>query len=170
MRRLRYVFPALLAALLLAATPASAQKKFSDSDDAKESDEPQKFLPDYDKLVRLLGDAFDGSGKAGSKLPILYDEYGVETVIPPAKASLYEGTEPPTTGATDEATQADFYERALELAVCQPTVVGLLVFHSHDEPALAGWQSGVYYVDSSPKSSLQPVRTAVETARDGCTR
>lgn len=52
MRRLRYVFPALLAALLLAATPASAQKKFSDSDDAKESDEPQKFLPDYDKLVK----------------------------------------------------------------------------------------------------------------------
>jgi hypothetical protein len=55
MRRLRYVFPALLAALLLAATPASAQKKFSESDDAKEADEPQKFLPDYDKLVKGKG-------------------------------------------------------------------------------------------------------------------
>jgi hypothetical protein len=127
-------------------------------------------LADYDKLVRLLGDAFDGTGQEGSELPILYDEYGVETVIPPAKAPLYEGTEPPTTGATDEATQADYYERALELAACQPTVVGLLVFHSHDEPALAGWQSGVYYVDGSPKSSLEPVRTAVEAARDGCDR
>ena len=125
-------------------------------------------LADYDKLVRLLGDAFDGTGQEGSKLPILYDEYGVETVIPPAKASLYEGTEPTTTGATDEATQADYYRRALELVACQPTVVGLLFFHSHDEPALAGWQSGVYYVDGSPKSSLEPVRTAVERAADGC--
>ncbi|HEY7863450.1 MAG TPA: hypothetical protein VIE39_07320 [Thermoanaerobaculia bacterium] len=52
MRRLRYMFPALLAVLLLAAAPASAQKKFVDSDDAKESDEPQKFLPDYDKLIK----------------------------------------------------------------------------------------------------------------------
>ena len=31
---------------------------------------------------------------------------------------------------------------------------GLLVFHSHDEPALRGCQSGVYYVDGSPKASL----------------
>ena len=127
-------------------------------------------LADYDKLVKLLGDAFDGTGQKGSTLPILYDEYGVETVIPPAKASLYEGTEPPTTGATDEATQAASYQRALELVTCQPTVVGLLFFHSHDEPALAGWQSGVYYVDGSPKSSLEPVRTAVERAADGCAK
>ena len=125
-------------------------------------------LADYDKLVRLLGDAFDGTAQEGSKLPILYDEYGVETVIPPAKASLYEGTEPPTTGATDEATQAASYRRALELVACQPTVAGLLFFHSHDEPALAGWQSGVYYVDGSPKSSLEPVRTAVRRAAAGC--
>ena len=127
-------------------------------------------LADYDKLVKLLGDAFDGTGQEGSKLPIVYDEYGVETEIPAAKASLYEGTEPPTTGATDEATQADYYQRALELVTCQPTVVGLLFFHSHDEPALAGWQSGVYYVDGSPKSSLEPVRAAVERTADGCSK
>jgi hypothetical protein len=127
-------------------------------------------LADYDKLVKLLGDAFDGTAQEGSKLPIVYDEYGVETVIPAAKASLYEGTEPPTTGATDEATQADYYERALELVTCQPTVVGLLFFHSHDEPALAGWQSGVYYVDGASKSSLEPVQAAVERTADGCSK
>lgn len=39
-------------ALALVAFPALAEKKFLDSDDAKERDEPQKFLPDYDKLVK----------------------------------------------------------------------------------------------------------------------
>jgi hypothetical protein len=125
-------------------------------------------LADYDKLVRLLGDAFDGTGQAGSELPILYDEFGVETTIPTAKAGVYEGEEPATSGATDEATQARYYRRALELAVCQETVVGLLFFHSHDEPLRTGWQSGVYYADGTPKSSLPPVREAVEAARKGC--
>ena len=36
-------------------------------------------LADYDKLVRLLGEAFDGTAQAGSALPILYDEYGIES-------------------------------------------------------------------------------------------
>jgi hypothetical protein len=119
-------------------------------------------LADADKLARLLREAF------GVDLPVLYDEYGVETAIPPAKAGLYEGEEPPTTGATDEATQARFYRRALELAACTKNVVGILLFHSHDEPARAGWQSGVYYVDGTPKSSLAAVRRDVEAARDGC--
>ena len=41
-------------------------------------------------------------------------------------------------------------------------VAGLLLFHSHDEPALTGFQSGVYYVDGTAKSSLEPVRDAAE--------
>src|SRR5256714_12048392 len=39
-------------------------------------------LGDYDKLVALLGGAFDGTGQLGSTLPIVYDEYGVETQVP----------------------------------------------------------------------------------------
>ena len=85
-------------------------------------------------------------------------------LIPPAKASLYEGTEPGK--PVDEATQADYYRRAIELASCQKDVVGLLLFHSHDEPALTGFQSGVYYVDGTPKTSLEPVRKAIQAA--GC--
>ena len=43
---------ALAAFLLVAVQPAAAAKKgFLDSDDAKERDEPQKYLKDYDKLV-----------------------------------------------------------------------------------------------------------------------
>jgi hypothetical protein len=37
---------------VLAAMPALAEKKFLDSDDAKEKDEPHEYLPDYDKLVK----------------------------------------------------------------------------------------------------------------------
>ncbi len=48
----RLLVAASAALLLLAAPAAQAEKKFLDSDDAKERDEPQKFLPDYDKLVK----------------------------------------------------------------------------------------------------------------------
>jgi hypothetical protein len=43
----------LAAFLLLSARPAEAAKKtFLESDDAKEKDEPQKYLQDYDKLTK----------------------------------------------------------------------------------------------------------------------
>jgi hypothetical protein len=114
------------------------------------------LMADYEEKLRpLLDEAF------GPGVPVLYSELGVETAIPPAKAGLYEGTEPGK--PVDEATQADFYRRAIALAACQPNVAGLLLFHSHDEPALTGFQSGVYYVDGSPKASLEPVREAVES-------
>jgi hypothetical protein len=117
------------------------------------------LLADYEeKLAPLLAEAF------GRRVPVLYSELGVETVIPPAKASLYEGKEPGQ--PVDEATQADYYRRAIKLASCQKDVVGLLLFHSHDERALTGFQSGVYYLDGTPKTSLAPVRKAIRAA--GC--
>ena len=39
-------------------------------------------LADYPKLVALLGTAFDGTAQHGSSLPILYDEFGIETTVP----------------------------------------------------------------------------------------
>ena len=124
-------------------------------------------IADYPKLVSLLGQAFDGTAQKGSTLPILYDEFGVETAIPANKASLYTGAEIPATKPVDEATQAQFYRRAMELAFCQPTVTGLLLFHVVDEPQLGAWQSGMFYVDGAPKASLYPVRTAAFSSRRG---
>jgi hypothetical protein len=124
-------------------------------------------LADYPKLVTLLGQAFDGTAQRGSTLPILYDEYGVETQLPPAKATLYTGTEPATTKPTDEATQARFYQQAMAMTFCQANVIGLLLFHVQDEPALAAWQSGEFYVDGSPKASLGAVRLAAAGVRRG---
>jgi hypothetical protein len=139
----------------------------SRSPDLPPSDPDHLGLVDYPKLVALLGEAFDGTAQLGSALPILYDEFGVEALIPPAKAGLYSGTEPATTRPVSEETQAAYYRRALQLAFCQPNVTGLLLFHSHDEAALSAWQSGLYYADGTPKSSLAPVRDALEATRGG---
>lgn len=122
---------------------------------------------DYEKLVSLLGAAFDGTAQRGSKLPILYGEFGVETVIPSAKAGAYSGVEPPSSGTVDEDTQARYYEEALKLALCQPNVIGILVFHVVDERALAAWQSGPFYADGTPKSSFDAIHQAVNAARAG---
>jgi hypothetical protein len=124
-------------------------------------------LADYGKLVALLGQAFDGTAQPGSSLPILYDEFGIESAIPPGKRSLYTGTEPSTTKPVDERQQAAAYDLGLRLAFCQPTVEGILLFHSQDETALPSWQSGVYYADGTPKSSFWPVRDSLARTRGG---
>ena len=125
-------------------------------------------IADYGKLARLLGRAFDGTAQPGSTLPILYDEFGVQTHATDGKRSLYTNEGLPSAGdAVDEATQARYYTIALRFAACQKNVVGLLFFHVSDEADLDRWQSGVYYADDTPKSSLAAVRTAAEAARTG---
>jgi hypothetical protein len=124
-------------------------------------------LADYGKLVGLLGVAFDGTAQPGSALPILYDEYGIESRIPVGKAALYTGTEPVTTKPVDETRQAASYARALQLVFCQPNVAGMLLFHTQDETALGSWQSGVYYADGTPKASIFAVRDALGRTRGG---
>jgi hypothetical protein len=124
-------------------------------------------IADYGKLVSLLGEAFDGTAQPGSKLPILYGEYGVETQIPSDKSSLYTGSEIAATKPVDFATQSSYYQQALALAFCQPTVAGILVFHAIDEAAMPAWQSGVYYADGTPKPSLPAVRRALDKTVGG---
>jgi hypothetical protein len=115
-------------------------------------------MADYGKLVALLEKAFDGTAQAGSKLPIVYGEYGVETTVPPAKQDEYTGAE--VIPAVDAQTQARYYRKAIGLAACQPNVRMLLFFHVLDEERLSGLQSGLYYVDGSPKPSAEAVRRA----------
>src|SRR5436190_5241722 len=124
-------------------------------------------IADYGKLVALLGKAFDGTAQPGSTLPIYYDEFGVETQIPAAKAVFYSGAEPDTTKPVDEATQATYYQQAIQLAFCQPNVRGLFLFHVFDETGLPQWQSGLYYADGTPKASLVPSRLAMQMSHRG---
>ncbi len=124
-------------------------------------------LGDYPKLVSLLGRAFNGTATRGSTLPIVYDEYGIDSRIPGTKLEFYEGREPRTTHPVTERVQADHYREALMLAACQPNVRGFLIFHVTDETDFNRWQSGVYYADGTPKSSLPLVRNTIEQVRSG---
>jgi hypothetical protein len=125
-------------------------------------------MGDYGKLTRLLGRAFRGTNQLGARLPIVYAEFGVQSRIPPDKAEIYTNAHSPASrDAVSEALQARFYREAVTLAYCQPTVSALLIFHISDEHDLARWQSGVWYADDTPKSSMPAVRQAAEDVRDG---
>jgi hypothetical protein len=124
-------------------------------------------LGDYDKLVALLGEAFDGTGQPGSSLPIVYGEYGLQTVIPPGKSGVYSGGEQAPTKPIDEGSQGAAYATAIRMAACQANVRMLLFFHVSDEPQLERLQTGVYYADDTPKASLGPVADVARAAASG---
>jgi hypothetical protein len=124
-------------------------------------------IADYDKLVKLLGQAFDGTAQPGSTLPIVYGEFGVETTIPSSKTGLYTGKEIEAVKPVDLATQAAYYREALAMAFCQPNVKTFLFFHAVDESNLDRWQSGLYYSDGTPKPSLAAVDEATRDTRGG---
>jgi hypothetical protein len=125
-------------------------------------------IADYPKLVRLLTHAFAGTAQRGETLPIVYDEFGYQSQIPAGKQSVY--THLGAAAAKDaisEALQATYYRQAFKLAACQPTVAGLLIFHVADERDARAWQSGVYYSNGTPKSSLAAVRDGALAAQAG---
>jgi len=138
---------------------------------------------DYEKLMAVLREAFDGTGQplpGEGKVSIWYMEQGFQTTIPADKASLYRGTEsisqtlPPfftrvaaglTTGpAPDQATQLS---DALQIAYCQPAVGAFFNFELMDEPVLGGWQSGLLWADMTPKPSYEPFKEAVRRVAAG---
>ena len=94
---------------------------------------------------------------AGSDLPIVYGEYGVETA---SRRTRRRSTPAARSCRRPPETQAAFYRQAIELARRQPTVRMLCFFHVDDETRLAGLQSGVRYADGTPKPSLAAVRAA----------
>jgi len=113
-------------------------------------------IADYGKLVKLLGAAFDGTAQPGSKLPIVYGEYGVETDVPPGKQGSYSGHE--VVHPVDPQTQARYYAQAIARAACQPHVHMLFLFHVLDESRLEGLQSGLYWADGAAKPAARAVR------------
>jgi Cellulase (glycosyl hydrolase family 5) len=124
-------------------------------------------IADYDKLVTVLGTAFDGTQQRGTTLPIFYTEFGVETQIPATKTSLYSGIEPAAVKPVPADVQGLYYRQAIGLAFCQPNVRAISLFHVTDEPDLNRWQSGFYYVDGTAKPSLPVVKKAIAEAHRG---
>jgi hypothetical protein len=124
-------------------------------------------LGDYTKLTTTLKNAFTGTAQPAAALPIVYDEFGVQTTIPSAKTGPYTNLGTAVAkDAVSEALQAQYYRQAITMAYCQPNVVGLLFFHVTDEFNANTWQSGLYYADDTPKTSLAAVRATAESARD----
>ena len=125
-------------------------------------------LADYPKLVALLDEAFKGTAQPAARLPIYYTEFGVQTSVPRPKLRFY--SDPGSAERSDTVgfgLQSAYYRSALALAYCQPTVRGIFVFHTFDEADFAGWQSGLYFVDRTPKPSLAAFKSAVGELRKG---
>jgi hypothetical protein len=118
-------------------------------------------IADYDKLVGLL------EGALGRPVPIVYGEYGVDTMVPSALKRLYSGHEQPSARPVDEATQALNYGDAIRLAACQPLVRMLIFFHVTDESQLAALQTGLFYPNDRPKRSLDSVASSARAAEAG---
>jgi hypothetical protein len=123
---------------------------------------------DYPRLVKLLTVAFRGTSQRGETLPIVYDEFGYQSQVPQALRFVYNhlGTKA-AADAIPESLQAKYYAQAFALAACQPTVAGMLIFHVVDERDARAWQSGLYYGNGRPKTSLPKVRAAALAAQTG---
>lgn len=128
---------------------------------------PTVGIADYNRLVYALGEAFDGTSQPGSKLLILYNEYGIETEPPPHKKHQYRDKEYEGTKPVKETEQAKNYVEAIGMMACQPNVVGFTLLLTKDEQSLKRWQSGNFYVDGTSKSSLPLVRRAANAATSG---
>jgi hypothetical protein len=140
---------------------------------------------DWNKLMYNLWLAFDGTAQAipGAGGPgIWYMEGGSQTAIDADKVEKYTGTEnvavipdyaggepeepPPaeTSAAPDQYTQV---RDGIRLAACQPYVRSYFNFLLFDEPRLAGWQSGAFWADLTPKDSRPGFLQAITEASAG---
>jgi chitodextrinase len=140
---------------------------------------------DWNKLMYNLWLAFNGTaqaipGRAG--VAIWYMEGGSQTAIDADKAAGYTGTEnvavipdyaggePDAPAPAETSPAPDQHTQVLDsirLAYCQPYVGAYYNFLLFDEPRLAGWQSGAYWADLSPKDSLLAFRQAIGEANAG---
>jgi hypothetical protein len=131
-------------------------------------------IGDYDALVAALNSGFQGSGQplpGQDGTSIWYLAQGYQTAPSSDKAGRYTGTEndptpmparSPSEGSDDRTgpgvDQPLQLADAIRIAYCQPFVGAFFNFHLVDEQDLAGWQSGVYWTDGSPKPAYQALR------------
>lgn len=144
---------------------------YQDANDASVSNLPRIYQAFYN--------GFNGTPQAtigqqaGGGLPVSLNEVGIQTssVGQPG----YTGSEVSATpdggvlGATaTEAYQASWYLEMLNLVACDPNVKVVNIFHLIDESDLAGWQSGLYYVDRAAKQSALTVHDWIASTGGGC--
>ena len=110
--------------------------------------------------------------QTGGGLPVSLNETGIQTATPygtgfGTEVSANSGGGVVGQWAT-QAYQAKWYLQMLNLVACDPNVRLVNVFHLLDEADLAGWQSGLFFSDETPKSSAAAVRNWLATTGARC--
>ncbi len=111
-------------------------------------------------LISALASDFAGTGQPGAALPLILDGVSFASTIPETELSLYASPSP----GLDEASQAAAYAAALKTVACRSNVVELLFAQLMDSSA-SGAQSGLFYPDGTPKTSLSAVTQAIAAAQ-----
>jgi hypothetical protein len=120
---------------------------------------------DYDRLVAVLDESFDGTAQPPA--PIWYLENGFQTTTAgKRRSSHYSGRESVAQTLEPEA-QAAQIAAALRLASCQPRVAAYFNFLLVDESLLGGWQSGLLWADWRRKPAFEAYRAAIADVRGG---
>jgi hypothetical protein len=131
------------------------------------------------RIYQAFYDGFNGTPQStigqqvGGGLPVSLNEVGIQTDSTGHPG--YVGTEISAdaaggvAGATStEAYQASWYGQMLALVACDPNVRVVDLYHLLDEGTLAGWQSGLYYVDHTPKVSAATVHDWIASTGGAC--
>ena len=131
------------------------------------------------RIYQAFYDGFNGSPQrtigqqAGGGLPVSLNEVGIQTDS--SGQPGYTGTEVSANAAggvigqyATESYQSSWYVQMLNLVACDPNVRLVNIYHLLDEPALAGWQSGLYYIDRTAKASAAAVHDWIATTAGNC--
>jgi hypothetical protein len=131
------------------------------------------------RIYQAFYDGFSGTPQrtigqqAGGGLPLSLNEVGIQTDSTGHVG--YVGTETSANAAggvigqfATESYQATWYRQMLDLLACDPNVKIVNIYHLIDEASLAGWQSGLYYVDRSPKASAAVVHDWIASTGGVC--
>ena len=144
------------------------------------ADAKEASVTNLPRIYQAFYNAFNGTPQrtigqqVGGGLKLSLNETGIQTSS--SGRSGYTGVEVSATSAggvtgsfATPDYQAGWYRAMLNLLACDPNVAFVNIFHLIDEQSLAGWQSGLYYDDETPKKSAQIVRSWVAATGGTCT-
>jgi hypothetical protein len=144
-------------------------------------DERSASVSNLPRIYQAFYGAFAGTPQRtigqqrGGGLPVSLNETGVQTA---SDGKLgYAGFEVSASSAGGilgrfgtEDYQSSWYVQMLDLVACDPNVSVVNIFHLIDEENLAGWQSGLYFADKTPKRSARTVRDWIARTGGLCQR
>jgi hypothetical protein len=131
------------------------------------------------RIYQAFYDGFAGSAQptigqqAGGGLPVSLNEVGIQTDSTGKPGYVGSETAANAAGGVLGATatedyQSSWYLQMLQLVACDPNVRLVNIYHLIDEAALSGWQSGLYYVDRTPKESAATVHDWIASTGGAC--